>query len=207
MNEFLYFINSPTLTKENLMNKVFIATILILVVAFKINVVAQDAMYVGVAKCKTCHGKKTGDQYGIWEKGPHANALKSLSSEAALKYAKENGIADPAKAPECLNCHSTMSTVDKKLIDPKGKLTLEEGVSCESCHGPGSKYKSPKIMKKKAYEADAAAAHKAALDAGLVVPTEKVCVTCHNDKNPFHKEFKFAEKVEKVAHPIPAKKK
>ncbi len=189
------------------MSKVFIAAILILVVAFTMNVIAQDAMYVGAAKCKICHGKKTGDQYGIWEKGPHANALKSLSSEAALKYAKENGIADPAKDAKCLNCHSTMSTVDAKLLDPKGKMTVEEGVSCESCHGPGSKYKSPKIMKKSAYDEDHAAAHKAALAAGLVEPTEAVCVTCHNEKNPFHKEFKFAEKVAKIAHPNPERKK
>lgn len=189
------------------MNKVFIAAILILIVAFTMNVVAQDAMYVGVKKCKACHGKKTGDQYGIWEKGPHANALKSLSSKEAMDYAKANGIADPAKDAKCLNCHATKSTVDPKLIDPKSKMTVEEGVSCESCHGPGSKYKSAKIMKKKAYDADFAAAHKAAMDAGLVEPTEKVCVTCHNDKNPFHKEFKFAEKIKEISHPNPNRKK
>ncbi|MBN1406287.1 MAG: hypothetical protein JW956_00775 [Calditrichaceae bacterium] len=189
------------------MNKVFIAAILILVLAFTMNVVAQDAKYVGVAKCKTCHGKKTGDQYGIWQKGPHANALKSLSSEAALKFAKENGIADPAKDDKCLNCHATIKTIDAKLLDDKHKMTLEEGVSCESCHGPGSEYKSPKIMKKKAYDEDYAAAHKAALDAGLIEPTEKVCLTCHNEKNPFHKEFNYAEQVKKIAHPNPERKK
>jgi hypothetical protein len=189
------------------MNKVFITAILILVVAFTMSAVAQDALYVGAAKCKVCHGAKTGDQYGIWEKSSHANALKSLSSEAALKYAKENGIADPAKDAKCLNCHATANTVDPKLIDPKGKLTTEEGVSCESCHGPGSEYKSPKIMKKAAYEEDHAAAHKAALAAGLVEPTETVCVTCHNKNNPFHKEFKYKEMAAKIAHPIPEKKK
>ena len=189
------------------MNKIFITAILILFVAFTMSVIAQEAMYVGVAKCKACHGKKIGDQYGIWEKSLHANALKSLSSEEALKYAKEHNIADPAKAPECLNCHSTMSMADKKLIDPKGKLTMEEGVSCESCHGPGSEYKSPKIMKSKAYDEDYAAAHKAAMDAGLVVPTEKTCITCHNDKNPFHKDFKFKEMAAKIAHPVPGRKK
>lgn len=207
MNEFLYFIKSLTLTKENLMNKLFMAAIFLLVVAFTMNVIAQDAMYVGVAKCKICHGKKTGDQYGIWEKGPHANALKSLSSESALKYAKENGIEEPAKNDQCLNCHATIKTVDPKLLDPKSKMTVEEGVSCESCHGPGSKYKSPKIMKKSAYDKDYAAAHKAALAAGLVEPTEKVCVTCHNEKNPFHKEFKFKEMAAKIAHPNPERKK
>ena len=189
------------------MNKWLTYLILILVMAFTVNAVAQDAKYVGAAKCKACHGKKTGDQYGIWEKGPHANAIKSLSSEEALKYAKENNIADPAKDAKCLNCHSTKSMVDAKMLDPKTKLTAEEGVSCESCHGPGSEYKSAKIMSKKAYAADFAAAHKASMDAGLIMPTEKVCVTCHNDKNPFHKEFKYKEMAAKIAHPNPNRKK
>ncbi|MEJ2055749.1 MAG: cytochrome c family protein, partial [Calditrichaceae bacterium] len=163
------------------MNKIFITATLILVLLVAMNLSAQDKpMYVGVAKCKACHGKMTGDQYGIWEKGPHANALKSLSSEEAMKYAKENNIADPAKAQECLKCHATIKAVDQKLIDPKGKLTLEEGVSCESCHGPGSEYKSPRIMSRKKYKEDPAAAQKAAIEAGLIMPTEKLCVTCHN---------------------------
>ncbi len=175
---------------------------------FSSTATAADFKYVGVKKCKTCHKKeKYGDQYGIWLKGPHAKALESLSSEKALKYAKEHGIADPAKDPKCLKCHSTMATVKKEEIDPKGKLTIEEGVSCESCHGPGSKYKSGKIMKKKIYDKDYDAAHKAALAAGLVVPDEKVCLTCHNDKNPFHKEFKFAERVKEINHPVPYRKK
>ncbi len=175
---------------------------------FSSTVSAGDFKYVGVKKCQTCHKKeKIGDQYGIWLKGAHAKALESLKSEKALKYAKENGIADPAKDPKCLECHSTMAMAKKEDIDPKGKLTMEEGVSCESCHGPGSKYKSGKIMKKKLYDKDFDAAHKAALAAGLLVPDEKVCLTCHNDKNPFHKEFKFAERVKKISHPIPYRKK
>lgn len=174
-----------------------------------VSLFAQDKfLYVGVAKCKTCHQQeKYGNQHGIWEKSKHANALKSLSSEKSLQYAKKNNIADPAKDPKCLNCHATMATVDKKLIDPKGSLTMEEGVSCESCHGPGSEYKSPKIMKKSAYDEDFAAAHKAALAAGLIEPTEKVCITCHNEKNPFHTGFNFKEMVQKVQHPTPYRKK
>ncbi len=155
-----------------------------------------DYLYVGVKKCKTCHNTtKSGKQYTVWSGAAHANALKSLSSPEALEYAKKNNIADPAKDPKCLNCHATMATVDQKLIDPKGKLTMEEGVSCESCHGPGSAYKKKSVM----------VDHEKSLANGLWVPDEKTCLTCHNKKNPFHKPFDFKKMVAKVSHPVPPK--
>jgi hypothetical protein len=154
-------------------------------------------MYVGFKKCKTCHrSKKIGNQVGIWQGATHANALKSLSSPEALKYAKENNMGDPNKDPQCLNCHATMATVDTNLIDPNGKLTLEEGVSCESCHGPGSHYKKLSIMKD----------YEKALTNGLIVPTKEVCISCHNEKNPFYKPFNFEEQIIKINHPIPKQK-
>ncbi|MBD3224452.1 MAG: cytochrome C554 [Caldithrix sp.] len=156
----------------------------------------KEFLYVGVDKCKICHmSSKIGKQYPIWKEGPHANALESLSSEKSMKFAKENGIEDPTKADQCLNCHATMATVDKNLIDPKGKLSMEEGVSCESCHGPGSEYRKMSIMKD----------HEKSLANGLVLPTEEVCVTCHNEDNPFHKPFNYEEAVTKIQHPIPEK--
>ncbi len=158
---------------------------------------AGNFKYVGVKKCKVCHNtKKIGKQYTIWKNGPHAKALQSLASKEAMDYAKKHGIADPSKDAKCLNCHSTQATVDKKLIDPKGKMTVAEGVSCESCHGPGSAYKKMSVMKN----------HKKALANGLILPTQKVCETCHNKKNPFYKPFDFKKYAAKIAHPIPKKK-
>ena len=107
--------------------------------------IAQDAKYVGSATCKMCHNSPTkGEQCNKWADSPHAKALTTLSSQKALDYAKANGIADPAKEAKCLKCHSTYASVDASLI---GSLKADEGVSCESCHGPGSIYKSMSIMK------------------------------------------------------------
>ena len=151
--------------------------------------------YIGVKKCKTCHkSKKSGEQFAIWSQGPHANALKSLSSDKAKEYAKNNNIADPATDAKCLNCHATKATVDASLQE--ATLTLEEGVTCESCHGPGSAYKSMKIMKNR----------EESIKNGLVLPTEEVCKTCHNPENPFHKEFNYETSAAKIAHPTPEKK-
>ncbi len=83
--------------------------------------------------------------------------------------------ADQAKA-ECIECHIT-----------GGKKDLP-GVQCEGCHGPGSDYNKLAIMKDKAK----------AVAAGLIIPTEKDCVKCHNKKSPNFKGFNFAEAVKKV---------
>lgn len=170
-------------------NKTFLMTVAFLVMGSFL--FAQDFSYIGAAKCKMCHNsEKSGFQYKIWAESSHANALKSLASQKSLDYAKANGIADPTKDPKCLDCHSTYHMVNPDAIET---LTATEGVSCESCHGPGSKYKAMNIMK----------SQELALKNGLILPTKEVCVTCHNPKNPFHKPFNYDEAVKKIAHPTP----
>ncbi len=155
--------------------------------------VVQDYEYIGAAKCKMCHNKSTtGKQYAVWSKGHHANALKSLGSEKSLVYAKANNIADPTKEPRCLKCHTTYNNVDEDLV---ATLTKKEGVSCESCHGPGSAYKSMGIMKSR----------EKSLAKGLILPTKEVCVTCHKPEgNDFYKPFVYEQAIKKIAHPNPA---
>jgi len=153
--------------------------------------VAQDFSYIGVAKCKMCHNtEKSGFQYKIWSESRHAKALTSLSSPKSLEYAKANGIADPTKDQKCLKCHSTYNAVNKDKIET---LTATEGVSCESCHGPGSAYKAMNIMKSRELSAKN----------GLILPNKEVCEKCHNKENPFYKPFNFDEAKKKIAHPVP----
>ncbi len=155
---------------------------------------AQQFKYIGADKCKICHNKPaTGDQYKIWAGTLHAQAMKSLNNEASWAYAKKNNIADPTKEPKCLKCHSTAASVPANLI---ATITVAEGVSCESCHGPGSMYKSPTIMKNQALS----------IKNGLIIPNQATCETCHNKENPFYKPFNYATAFSKVAHPNPAKK-
>jgi hypothetical protein len=42
---------------------------------------------------------------------------------------------------------------------------------------------------------------------GLIVPDQKLCLTCHNKENPFFKEFNYETAKAKIAHPDPAVKK
>jgi hypothetical protein len=149
--------------------------------------IAQD--YIGAAKCKMCHNKElTGQQYKLWSESAHAKAWKTLGEAKALEIGKKKGIANPQTDAKCLKCHTIGATADKTL--------QAEGVSCEACHGPGSAYKSPAIMK------DLAAAKKS----GLIVPDKKLCEKCHNPESPTYKPFDFASFSKKIAHPNPSKK-
>jgi len=89
-------------------------------------------------------------------------------------------------------CHSTVGHIDAKLV---AGIKAEEGISCESCHGPGSMYKGASVMKNQ----------KVSLTKGLILPTEEVCKTCHNEESPTFKGFDYAEYSAKIAHPNPAK--
>lgn len=157
--------------------------------------------YIGVEACGKCHKRETtGNQLGQWHQSKHANAFATLGTPEAKKIAAAKGIADPQKDGKCLKCHVTAYGVDAALIvkgatpEEKG-FVAEEGVQCESCHGPGSLYKSRKTMKDKT----------AAVAAGLIIPDEKLCKTCHNPESPSYKEFNFAEAKKKIEHPNPNK--
>ena len=154
--------------------------------------------YGGVATCKPCHlTSKSGAQYKIWAKGPHAKAYETLATPKAKEWAKEADIEDPQKSEKCVKCHVTAYGVDAKLKGPK--LKMAEGVSCEACHGPGSEYKKRKVM------LDIYAGKVGGAKYGLVKPIKEVCVGCHNEESPAYQDFKFEELVAKIAHPIPKK--
>lgn len=161
---------------------------------------AKKFGYVGAKTCKMCHNKaEDGAQFDVWAASPHAKAYESLASPESKAKAKEMGIDDPQKSEKCLSCHVTAFSVMANLANEK--ITLEEGVSCESCHGPGSEYKSKKV--KDAIVAGEIKAESVGLMKG---GGADFCVTCHKaEGNPFHKEFKYEEYLKKIAHPKPAK--
>jgi hypothetical protein len=161
--------------KMNFKKLTFLLSIIVLLAS---SAHAQKFKYIGASKCKMCHNKVAkGEQYKKWAAGPHAKAMESLKG-------------DEAKDPKCLKCHSTIGGVDKSLV---ASLKITDGVSCESCHGAGSAYKSATVMKKQ----------ELSLAKGLIIPDEKVCKTCHNEESPHYKGFNFDEYVAKIAHDDP----
>lgn len=150
--------------------------------------------FVGADKCKVCHNSPAkGAQYTKWSESKHAKAFATLGTEEAKKLAAAKGIADPQKADACLKCHVTgHGQPADKLTD---KYNASQGVSCESCHGAGGDYWKMEVMKDQAKS----------MAAGMVLPKEENCKTCHNAESPSFKGFDYAAASKTIAHPNPQK--
>lgn len=144
------------------------------------------AQYVGETRCRVCHLP----QSKSWRQTKMGNALDLLKPGVAAEQKKAKKL-DPArdytKDATCLPCHTT------GYGKPGGFESVETtpnlvGVQCEVCHGAGRGYLKPELMSMQNKEYKRAQL----VAAGLVVPDEKLCKTCHNPKSPFYQPFDYA---------------
>lgn len=166
--------------------------------------VADEAGYVGAKKCKMCHFK----QYKSWKETLMATSFENLKPGVRTEAKQKAGL-DPDKDytsdTNCLRCHTTGYGA------PGGFTSIEEtpemaNVQCESCHGPGSKYRDVMKTNRKYKLAEVKAA-------GLVIPSEdeKGCMQCHGEGNPFNEsvdpkyKFDFKKRLEKTHKHFPLK--
>lgn len=154
----------------------------------------EAATYVGAGACKKCHIR----QHMSWSKTRMASSFDALKPCDLTTYEGKHiaerrrgaGLepeADFRASPKCLRCHTTgygkpggyPEAVTKENADRAARL---QGVQCEACHGPGSRYVrffedlEPRKGRFKRSEV---------LALGLVLPDRTVCVGCHNADSPF----------------------
>jgi len=183
------------------------ALFFLLIVALGLAFAQADANYIGSKKCKICHNKaEKGSQYDKWSAGPHAGAFETLKNDESKAIAKKMGLKTaPEKSPECLVCHVTGwggnggYSLDVDPADTRAVRTNDDlaSVGCESCHGPGSLYKSKsKMVAIQTGELDGATL-------GMFTPDEANCVSCHNEKSPTYKKFDFKVRVKEIDHDDP----
>lgn len=189
-------------------NLVIAAVMIGIMTALPRGAFAQEKTFVGNSLCKGCHNKADrGEQWNKWKASGHARTFELLASPEAKAVAEKLKLGKPAtEAPQCLKCHVT--AFDEKTGAPVAPLLKEDGVQCESCHGPASLHvsggkksksgdKSPRIMR----------------------GDEATCKTCHNAKSPAWKPdrytgvdgkktgFDYVQASAKVAHPRHKEKK
>jgi cytochrome c551/c552 len=166
----------------------------------------DPALLVSEDLCMTCHAAEDmGNQTGAWEKTRHAKAYQTLATDKAKEIAAKQGVAEPQKSGKCLSCHATAYGFTEAAVGEV--LSVEQGVTCQGCHGPGSKYKSKTKHGAKVREAS--------LKLGMIVPTEQnMCVRCHNPSNPTHDparytradgtkvDFDFGQASKKIEHKV-----
>lgn len=167
----------------------------------------DPAKLIGTKKCAMCHKKDdTGNQYAKWQAAKHSHAYEVLGTDEAKAVAAKLGIDDPQTSGQCLKCHSTAYFFSETLQNEA--VALVDGVSCESCHGPGADYKSKAVMENR----------DEAIAKGMVADAKTQCVLCHNDQNPTWDPerytlpdgsktgFDVAQAYEKMKHENPSKK-
>jgi hypothetical protein len=150
---------------------------------------APSPEYVGSSACTSCHlDMAAANPYVTWVSSRHGHAYWRLGSDWALFLARlrphNADLADPMADERCLLCHVTGRQNDDALFAES--FRAEEGVGCESCHGPGSRYIDPEVM----------ADREAFLANGGIVPTPATCRSCHRRAE----DFDFDEMWPKVAH-------
>ncbi len=146
--------------------------------------------FMGNAACVSCHSEgkkkggsnKEGNQIDTWEKDdPHHKSFESLSSDESKKIAGKLGIKDAAADAKCLTCHAVNASADRR----GPKWTIEEGNSCESCHGPAEKYLAPHekagwtAEQRKSKDAKAMMSELGIFDTTNLVTRTEMCINCH----------------------------
>lgn len=162
--------------------------------------VLRHRQFVGIQSCRGCHGTAaSGDQYEQWKSSAHARAYDELRGDSARTYAATRKSSSPETDSACLRCHSTAFA---NIPSDRGStFQVEDGVTCEACHGPSSDYSTYSIMRDK----------KLFLQLGGRRGSEHECNDCHalslNDPHcPFQRTaFVAAAAMKIIAHSAPRK--
>lgn len=105
-------------------------------------------VYIGVRQCAAaaCHGRDQPgeanirqDEFTVWaSRDRHSRAFDVLLNERSRTMARHLGIGKAEESTRCLACHSI--TVPAGVFRPS--FEPAEGVGCEACHGPASRWLS-----------------------------------------------------------------
>ncbi|MFZ0211580.1 MAG: multiheme c-type cytochrome [Candidatus Acidiferrales bacterium] len=144
---------------------------------------AATMQYVGAGGCSApaCHGSvRPITQTRIWQneystwvtQDKHSRAYGMLSGPVAMRMAKILGLPAANTAAKCLACHS----LDAPQSERAQTFDINDGVSCESCHGPASAWLGPHTT--------AGWTHEQSLKLGMydtrdLVQRTQRCLECH----------------------------
>jgi hypothetical protein len=111
-----------------------------------------DRTWSGAGACVLCHtqgptGKISDDfvlltEYTTWRtQDKHALAFQALVGERGQQIGRLLGIKDVKEEAACLNCHAVNAPKDQQ----SRTFQIEDGVSCDGCHGPSSDWLRPHV--------------------------------------------------------------
>ncbi|MEY2545331.1 MAG: hypothetical protein QOG48_448 [Verrucomicrobiota bacterium] len=101
----------------------------------------DGAQFVGAVGCRSssCHGGagEKRSQYITWsQKDFHTKAFAILLNARSKQIAEGAGLTSAESSARCTVCHSPFASVTQSRLGPN--VRIDEGVSCETCHGAAS---------------------------------------------------------------------
>lgn len=171
-----------------------IATLVLLLAGTGDRCFAQTK-YLGSLACARCHTEpqaqdKIADEqrhrrtdfvllteYVTWkERDKHSQAYLALQNERSQRMGKLLGVDVTTAAAGCIACHA-MPFAEERRGD---QFRIEDGVSCDGCHGPSSEWLTPHFTDKNWRTLPAAEKEqKGFLDVRNPIKRSKMCLSCH----------------------------
>lgn len=145
---------------------------------------SQPGHYLGAANCSNsgCHGSTQPlnatsvlqNEYYTWlNSDRHAQAYNVLFNDQSARIAKNMHLRKRAYEENvCLDCHD--SNIPASLVE--GQVDLEDGIQCETCHGPASGWRAEHTEEGWTHEQSVA---RGMIDLRRISARASLCTSCH----------------------------
>jgi hypothetical protein len=144
--------------------------------------------YNGPGGCaaSNCHGsvkpknvpgiRISQNEFSIWAtQDKHARAYTVLSNPVSMRMGKILQIDQPNKSEKCLVCHALYVPPDLRATT----FQLDDGVSCENCHGPAVGWLGPHTTEGWQHYSAAEKSKYGMYDTRDLVQRSEKCMSCH----------------------------
>ena len=141
--------------------------------------------YLGTTSCtaSNCHGgakagTTVGNEYTIWiQKDPHATAFTTLYSRESQQIAARLNLGPAYQAQVCLDCHTLNPHDFQRGFHDLN--TVQDGVTCEHCHGPAERWIEPHKRADWKLRSEAEKASLGFRNTEDLLARTRACVECH----------------------------
>jgi hypothetical protein len=146
----------------------------------------EPSKYIGPGSCAatSCHGsvkpvagsRVLQNEYSTWIlKDKHSRAYDALAGDVGERMARILKLGTKAEeAPKCLVCHALYTTPEQR----GRSFTINEGVSCENCHGPAQSWLGQHTAKDSP-EKHAKSVELHMTDTRNIISRTEKCLECH----------------------------
>ena len=117
------------------------------------------------------------NEFSIWAaQDKHARAYSVLSNPVSVRMGKILNLDQPPnKSEKCLVCHALYVPADLRATT----FQLDDGVSCENCHGPAVGYLGPHTTENWKHLSAAEKSKYGMYDTRDLTKRSEKCATCH----------------------------